>query len=344
MRLGLALPHYDSSFAGRPFEWDSLVGVARLAEKSGFDSIWVSDHLFLDWSKYGGPDEPHGTPECIMTMGALAAATERVRIGSLALCNDFRNPALLAKMIATLDQLSGGRVEIALGAGWYEPEYAAAGIEFASAGDRIRRLGESLRILDRLLAGEIVDFDGEHYQLKGALCRPAPQQEPRPALWVGGKGDFLLRTAIRHADGWNFSWIGDLEVYRERAEQANRICESEGRDPAGFRRSAGVYLLAGDNDADLKRRFERLAKRTPPGILQAPNSDTGVSWEEFRKRNLVGTPGEIAEKLGELAELGVEEVICTLGSIPFQLGDEEEVAYVGEQVIPAIEEVEVTTK
>jgi probable F420-dependent oxidoreductase len=335
MRLGLALPHYDTSFGGKPFDWDSLLRIARLAEDSGFDSIWVSDHLFLDWSKYGGPDAPQGTPECLMTMGALAAATERVRIGSLALCNDFRNPALLAKMIATLDRLSGGRLEIALGAGWYEPEYAAAGIEFAPAGDRIRRLGESLQILDRLLSGETVDFDGEHYQLKGALCRPVPEQKPRPSLWVGGKGDFLLRTAIRHADGWNFSWIGDFDTYRDRAQTANRLCEAEGRDPASFRRSVGVYLLAGNDDADLGRRFERLAKRTPPGILQASNTDTGVSWEQFRQRNLVGTPAEIAEKLGELAELGVEEVICTLGSIPFQLGDEEDVAYVGEQVIPA---------
>ncbi|MGH2699022.1 MAG: LLM class flavin-dependent oxidoreductase [Actinomycetota bacterium] len=336
MRLGLALPHYDTSFAGRPFEWDSLVRIARLAETSGFDSIWVSDHLFFDWSKYGGPDDPQGTPECFMTMSALAAVTERVRIGSLALCNDFRNPALLAKMIATLDRLSAGRIDIAMGAGWYEPEYAAAGIEFAAAGDRIRRLGESLQILSRLLTGEVLDFDGEHYHLKGALCRPIPQQEPRPALWVGGKGDFLLRTAIRHADGWNFSWIGDFDVYRQRAERANRLCEAEGRDPAGFRRSVGVYLLAGDDQADLERRFERLAKRTPSGILRAPNSDTGVSWEEFRERNLVGTPDEVAHKLGELAELGVEEVVCTLGSIPFQLGDEEDVAYVGEKVIPAI--------
>ena len=336
MRLGLALPHYDTSFAGRPFEWDSLKRVALLAEASGFDSVWVSDHLFLDWGKYGGPDEPQGTPECLMTMGALSAVTERVRIGSLALCNDFRNPALVAKMIATLDLLSGGRIDIGIGAGWYEPEYAAAGIEFKPPGDRIRKLGESLQIMSRLLEGDVVDFDGDHYHLKGALCRPLPKQQPRPALWVGGKGDFLLRTAVRYADGWNFSWIGDFGTYKARAEKATQICDEEGRDPTTLRRSVGIYLLVGDGEADLKCRFERLAKRTPPGILQAPNSETGVSWDEFRKGNLVGTPGEVAEKLEELAELGVEEVIATLGSIPFQLGDEEDVAYVGERIIPAL--------
>jgi probable F420-dependent oxidoreductase len=336
MRFGLALPHYDTSLAGRPFEWDSLVRVARLAEASGFDSVWVSDHLFLDWSKYGGPDTPQGTPECLMTMSALAGVTERVRIGSLALCNDFRNPALLAKMISTIDRLSAGRIEVGMGAGWYEPEYAAAGIEFLSPGDRIRKLGESLQIMSRMLEGDVVDFDGEHYQLKGALCRPRPTQQPRPTLWVGGKGDFLLRTAVRYADGWNFSWIGDLDTYKQRAGKANEICEAEGRDPATLRRSAGIFLLAGDDQSELKRRFERLAGRTPPGILQASNSETGVSWDEFRKSNVVGTPDEVALKLGELAELGVEEVVCALGSIPFQLGDEEDVAYVGERIIPAL--------
>lgn len=336
MRFGLALPHYDTSLAGRPFEWESLQRVARLAESSGFDSIWVSDHLFLDWSKYGGPDEPRGTPECLMLMSALAAVTERVRIGSLALCNDFRNPALLAKMIATLDLLADGRIDIAMGAGWYEPEYAAAGIEFSAPGDRIRRLGEALQIISRMLEGEEVDFDGEHYQLKGALCRPLPKQHPRPPLWVGGKGDFLIKTAIRYADGWNFSWLGDFDAYENRAEQANRICEAEGRDPADFRRTAGIYLLTGDDPSDLRRRFERLAQRTPPGILQAPNSDTGVSWDEFRARNLVGTPDEVLDRLGELAELGVEEAIFTLGGIPFQLAEEEDVVYVGEKIVSAL--------
>jgi probable F420-dependent oxidoreductase len=336
VRFGLALPHYDTSLAGRPFEWESLKRVARLAETSGFDSVWVSDHLFLDWSKYGGPDEPQGTPECLMTLGALSAVTERVRIGSLALCNDFRNPALLAKMVATLDRLSDGRLDVGMGAGWYEPEYAAAGIEFLPSGDRIRKLGESLQIMTRLLEGEVVDFDGDHYHLKGAICRPTPSQEPRPALWVGGKGDFLLRTAIRYADGWNYSWLGAFDTYRERSERAGVICAEEGRDPATFRRSVGVYLLAGDDETDMRRRFERLAGRTPPGILQAPNSETGVSWDEFRKGNLVGTPDEVAQKLEALAELGVEEVVFTLGCIPFQLGDEEDVAYVGERIIPAL--------
>src|SRR5215210_9125982 len=147
MRFGLALPHYDTSLGGRKASWDGIRDAALAAEASGFHSVWVSDHLFLDWSKYGGPDEPQGSLECWTTMAGLAAATSKVRIGSMALCNDFRNPALLAKMIATLDLLSGGRLDVALGAGWYEPEYRAAGIEFDRPSVRIERLGESLQIV-----------------------------------------------------------------------------------------------------------------------------------------------------------------------------------------------------
>lgn len=120
MRFGLALPHYDTSLAGKPASWEGVRGIAKRAEGAGFDSIWVSDHLFLDWGKYGGSSEPQASLECWTTMSALAAATEKVRIGSMALCNDLRNPGLLAKMVASLDLLSDGRLDVGIGAGWYE--------------------------------------------------------------------------------------------------------------------------------------------------------------------------------------------------------------------------------
>src|SRR5688572_30812933 len=147
MRLGLALPHYDTSFSGRPVSWDQVRETAQVAERAGFDSVWVSDHLFLDWSKYGGPETRQGALECWTTLSALAAATDRVRLGSLTICNDLRSPALLAKMVASLDQLSGGRVDLGLGAGWYEPEYEAAGIDYDEPGTRIRRLREAATII-----------------------------------------------------------------------------------------------------------------------------------------------------------------------------------------------------
>lgn len=336
MRFGLALPHYDTSLAGDAVSWAGLRGVAKRAEEAGFDSIWVSDHLFLDWSKYGGPSDRQGAMECWTTMSALAAATERVRIGSMALCNDLRNPGLLAKMVATLDVLSDGRVDLGMGAGWYEPEYEAAGIELDPPGTRIARLGEAVEIVGRLLEGEELTYEGKHYRTDGAICRPGPAQQPRPPVWIGGKGDYLLTTAARVADGWNFSWIGSIEAYEERAEAADAACDAAGRDPAGLRRSVGAYVLAGHDDADALERFERLVVRTPRGVLTQDNGGTAVSWDEFRQGRIAGTIDEVVEQLGRLSDLGVEEVIVSLGALPFQLGNEEDVDLVGAEIIPAL--------
>lgn len=329
MKIGLALPHYDTSFMGRDVSWESVAGVAKLAEKAGFDSVWVSDHLFLDWGKYGGPDTPQGALECWTTLAGLAALTERVRLGSLTLCNDFRAPALLAKMAATLDRLSGGRVDIGMGAGWYATEYSAAGIELDPPGVRIARLGESAEIIARLLEGEEVTYSGRHCHVDGAICRPGPVQQPRPPIWFGGKGDYLLKTAARYADGWNFSWLGPTSVYRERLEACERICEEVGRDRP-LRRSVGAYVLVGRDEADAKHRFERLVDRTPDGVLSE------VSWDGTKESRFAGTVGEVTDRLGELARLGVEEVIVTLGVLPFQLSDPEDVELLGNEIIPAL--------
>ena len=336
MHLGLALPHYDTSYRNEPVSWNAVRDCALAAERSGFSSVWVSDHLFLDWGKYGGPSTRQTSLECWTTLSALAAATSRVRVGSLTLCNDLRSPALLAKMAASLDLLSGGRLDIGLGAGWYEPEYQAAGIDFDSAGTRIRRLGEAAEVLGRLLAGEELTFDGEHYQVQEAVCLPRPHQSPRPPIWIGGKGDLLLRTAARVADGWNFSWIGSFETYAERSRAAGEACEQEGRDPSTLKRSVGAYVLAGRSDADLKARFERLVERTPEGVFPDRTSSSAVSWDAFRKDHVTGTVGEVTERLGRLSDLGVSEVVVTAGALPFQLADLDDVELLGNEVAPAL--------
>lgn len=337
MRLGLGLPHYDTSFSGEPVSWAAVRDTALTAERAGFDSVWVSDHLFLDWSKYGGPDDRQGALECWTTLSALAAATERVRLGSLTICNDLRSPALLAKMAASLDLLSGGRVDLGLGAGWYEPEYEAAGLDYDEPGTRIRRLREAATIIARLLDGDEVTFSGDHYAIDGAIVRPGPRQEPRPPIWIGGKGDFLLKTAARVADGWNFSWLGSIDGYRERSAAAAAACEKVGRDPTSLKRSVGVYLLAGSDDGDARRRYERLVERTPPGVLMnGVNGAPAVSWDEFRRDRFAGTVAEVTDRLGELAEIGVEEAILTLGALPFQVSDLEDVELVGAEIAPAL--------
>lgn len=324
------MPHYDTSLSGAPVSWQGVARIAHIAEGAGFHSLWVSDHLFIDWSKYGGPDDQQGSLECWTTLSALAAVTSTVRIGSMALCNDFRNPGLLAKMVASLDLLSDGRLDVGIGGGWYEPEFRAAGIEFDSARTRILRLGESVEILARLLAGEEVTFKGEHYIIDAAVCLPAPKQEPRPPIWIGGKRDLLIATAARTADGWNFSWIGDMAGYRERSRAADEACERVGREPASLRRSVGAYVLAGRDDRDLRQRFARLSERTPRGVL------TAVSFEEFRTRGAVGSVDQVIEELGRLGEEGVEEVVASVGALPFQVADEDDVELLGTEVAPAL--------
>lgn len=337
MNLGLAMPHYDTSFKGEPASWESLAALASLAELSGFHSLWVSDHLFLDWSKYGGPETEQGSLECWTTLTALAMRTERVRLGSLTLCNDFRPPGLLAKMAGTLDRLSGGRLDLGMGAGWYEPEYRAAGIRFDRPGRRIERLAEAVEIIGRLLNGETLTYEGRHYTLNGALCTPKPVQQPHPPIWIGGKGDKLLGVVARVADGWNFSWLGSFDLYRERLEVFRARCDDAGRNDSDILRSVGVYLLAGEDDRDAERRFQRLRERTPPGVLGAEKPGSpAVSWDEFRKRNVAGSIDEVVDRLGRLEELGVSEVIVSLGALPFQVADEEDVELVGTRIAPQL--------
>jgi probable F420-dependent oxidoreductase len=314
---------------GRPATWQNVQRVARLAEDSGFDSVWVSDHLFLDWGKYGGPSVHQGSLECWTAVSAIAASTKSVRVGTMALCNDFRHPALLAKMAATVDLLSGGRIDVGLGAGWYEQEYERSGIPLARPGTRIERLGESVEIVTRLLDGEELTFVGKHYQIDGAVCRPGPYGGRRPPVWIGGKGDRLLRTAARVADGWNMSWLGPIQAYADKVRVAAEACEAVGRNPASLRRSVGVYVLVGRDESDARARFERLSQRTPKGVMGSLSENTAVSWNEFRRDHFAGTAAEVTDRLGALKELGVEEVIATVGTLPFQVADEEDVEQVG---------------
>jgi alkanesulfonate monooxygenase SsuD/methylene tetrahydromethanopterin reductase-like flavin-dependent oxidoreductase (luciferase family) len=197
-------------------------------------------------------------------------------------------------------------------------------------------LGEAVEICARLLAGEELTFTGKHYKIDGAVCRPGAIQDPRPPVWIGGKGDKLLAQAARHADGWNFSWLGSIDTYRERSEQAERACDEAGRDPATLRRTVGAYVVVGRDEGDAKARYERLVERTPPGVLTASNGGTGVSWSEFRERSVSGTVGEVSERLAGLAELGVEEVILTLGALPFQVADLDDVGFAGQELGPVL--------
>lgn len=331
MRVGLALPHYDFSLPGpQPISFARASEVALRAERLGFDSVWVSDHFFTSLERYGGDDRPRGSLEPLTTLAALAPLTERVRLGTLVLSTGFRHPAVLAKSATAIDLLSDGRLDLGLGAGWYEPEYGAFGYRFGAPGERFGVLEETLEVLRRLFGpDEPVSYEGSRFSLHAAYNHPRPAQPTGPPVWVGGKGGpRLLGLAARLADGWNTAWRWTPEAYGERVAAARRACERVGRDPATLRLSLGLFTVLGEDERDLARRYASMAERLPDGVA------TKMPLETLRRESLAGTPQEALERLARFSALGVEEVVISPAPIWFSLPDPSMLDVVAETLIP----------
>jgi alkanesulfonate monooxygenase SsuD/methylene tetrahydromethanopterin reductase-like flavin-dependent oxidoreductase (luciferase family) len=292
MRLGLALPHYPFSF---PTPSERLparraLKYARLAEDVGFHQIWVSDHFWVDVAPKGTPEQRQEPAECWTLLAGIAATTTRVRIGSLATPVGFRNVNLLARMAATVDTLSAGRLDVALGAGWNEAEYLDNGFDFPPAAQRLASLADAVLTL-----------------------RQCNRSTP---VWVAGKRPRLLDVAAT-ADGWNTAWNCTADDYHRRLAVFQLACQRHGRDPAAVRRSVGLTTLIGHNDEDVEERWRRLQQWAPGGAL------AGVQLREWAKSRLVGTPAQIADQLRRWHTSGVEQVICSFGA-PFAVYDDEQ--------------------
>ncbi|MFZ4584686.1 MAG: TIGR03619 family F420-dependent LLM class oxidoreductase [Acidimicrobiia bacterium] len=325
MRIGLALPHYDFSVPGeRPLRFETIVEYAQHAEQLGFDSLWVSDHVFLDIGKYGGPDTPEATYDPFVLLSALARVTTKPRLGTLVMLEALRPAGITAKALASLDRVSGGRLDIGIGAGWYEPDYEAVGLQMPRPGVRLQRLDEAIVALDASLGGGPATVDGDFHRLDGAWNHPPALQTPRPPIIVGGKGDRLLDLVARRADGWNTCWVWTHEQYRERLAALEAACERVGRDPRTVQRSVGLYTLIGTDQTDIEERFARFCRRAPSGVMD------GVDFDEWRQGRLVGTVDEVAEQVDAWAALGVEELVCCLGSVPFSVWGVEELELVAD--------------
>lgn len=329
MRFGLGLPHYGFSFPdGGPVTFERVAAFARDAERLGFDSLWISDHFFLSIERYGGGPERLDALEPLTTLAALTQVTQRVRLGTLVLGNPFRHPAIVAKMAATIDALSGGRLELGMGSGWYEDEFAAFGYPFGSVGERFAALEEAMQVLRLLMTGQPADLDGDLYTLRDARLSPAPER-PVP-LWLGAKGGpRALRLAAASADGWNLSWKGTPADYADKAAAADAACEAIGRDPASLRRSVGLYTLIGEDERDLVQRWLALQRWMPNGALD------GELLEDWARDTLTGTPDRILERLAAFADLGVTEVILSMSALPFAHFDPEMLEIFATEVLPA---------
>lgn len=220
--------------------WEELVAVWRYADEiEVFEGGWLFDHFYPLGAEPSAP-----CMEAWTTAAALAAVTDRLRIGHMVTSNTFRHPALVANTIATVDQVSRGRLDFGFGAGWFEAEHAAYGIELPPLRERFDRFDEAIEVIDLLLTRERSSYDGEHYQLVDAYCEPKPIQSPRPPLVIGGKGEKrLLRSAARWADHYNYPG-SDVEDFRYRLDVLGEWCERLGRDRAEI--EASLQILVDD--------------------------------------------------------------------------------------------------
>jgi alkanesulfonate monooxygenase SsuD/methylene tetrahydromethanopterin reductase-like flavin-dependent oxidoreductase (luciferase family) len=253
LKLGIFLPTFEGTgdvLFPRTWRWPELLALARRAEAVGFDSVWVPDHLLNRWEEVQGPTQ--GIWEGWSIMAALAASTQRVEIGSLVLCGAFRNPALLAKMADTVDEISGGRLVLGLGAGYHEPEFRAFGYPFNHLGSRFE---EALTIIATLLREGAIDFVGTYCQARDCELRPrGPRSGGPPILVAGGipPGPRMLRLAAEQADLWN-GWLAFDRSHPDAVpplrEQVDAACARAGRDPTTLGRTVSIRVVPPGHEA-----------------------------------------------------------------------------------------------
>jgi F420-dependent oxidoreductase-like protein len=242
--------------------WEKSVERWQLFEQLGFESAWVCDHLVQ-------PSRPQGPYfEAWSLLAGLAARTEKMRIGVLVSCNTFRHPSVLAKMAITVDHISNGRLELGLGAGWYEPEHAMFGIPFPETKELVARFHEAVQVVDLLMREDTSSFEGSYYQLKQAQSRPHSLQRPRPPLVLGAFGPRMLKIVATYADTWNA--FGTPNEMRERNQMLDDYCRDIGRDPDTLDRSLYYWATTADGDpwASKEAFFDLINPYVEAGVNQ----------------------------------------------------------------------------
>jgi alkanesulfonate monooxygenase SsuD/methylene tetrahydromethanopterin reductase-like flavin-dependent oxidoreductase (luciferase family) len=290
VRFGALLRQADN-------RWDRIAESARICDDLGFHAIHFIDHLLAI------PDPAGDILESWTTMTACATLTRRVRVSANVLCNSFRSPALLAKMGATLDVISGGRFELAMGAGWHEPEYHAYGFEFPTAGVRI---------------GQLADFEGRYYRVRGGRCRPRPLQSPRPPIVIGGAGEKqMLRLVAEEADIWNCS-AGNYAQLDRKVAVLREHCRAAGRDPASLELSLQDLVVLAPNETALRAPLDDARRRLS-------------FFGDVDAIATIGTPDRCIDTLKRKAAQGITYFVCLFTDG----GQPETVRLFGEKVLSA---------
>ncbi len=268
--------------------YEDVLKLAKHVEQTGWDGIWYADHFMAN-----APDTSTPWPEAWTTLAAIGATVPRLRLGTLVMGNTYRHPAIVAKMAATLDHISGGRAVLGLGSGWQENEHKQYGIPFYTVGERLARLDEACQVIKLLFNEKKSDFDGRFYQLQDATLAPKPVQNPLPLLIGGGGEKVTLRITAKYADEWNV-W-GDVDKLREKMQILDQHCADVGRDPKEIKRTAVALLFMSEDPEYLER----------------------MRNSNLQQATIIGTPEEVRDIVAEYENIGVDELIVpdfTLGT------------------------------
>lgn len=305
----------SSEYSSLPFcngiAWENQRDYAVAAEEAGFDGVAVPDHLMTG---------DGATTEALVTLTAIAAATESVYLYPKTINNVLRHPPLLAKTVATLDNVSDGRLRLGMGAGWKDDEAVAYGYDWPDAPDRLRELEETIELMKRLWTDDRVSYEGDYVDVEDAICKPHPTQDPHPPIMIGGGGEeFTLRIAAKHADLWNF-W-GPVEVMERKLDVLENHCETYDTSFEDITKSWFARCIIAPTEEEATALLERVPRFQPDQIAD----------DEFA---LVGTPEQVRDQLAEFVDLGIEEVVVEFVDFPRPDGLE----LFAENVVPAFRE------
>ena len=315
MRFGLFVPQgwrHDLVTIDPAQHWEVMNGIAQHADSNElWESIWVYDHFHT----VPIPSD-QATHEAWTLMSAFAAATKRVRLGQMCTCMSYRNPAYLAKVATTVDIVSGGRIEMGIGGGWYEHEWRAYGYGFPEIGERLGRLREGVEIMKQAWTTGTATLDGQYYQVDGALFHPQPLQKPGIPFWISGGGETVtLKIAAQYAQYTNFD--GSPAGFAHKSEVLKRHCDKLGTDFDAITRSANYNVMIGDSQADIDAQLDALEKRVRPFLGEKTDGFIG----EYRSENAlaVGTPEQVVERLRGLSDAGLGYAIFYFPDAAFSL-------------------------
>ena len=278
-------------------QWDTIIEASARIEKLNYASVWVYDHFHTVPSPTQDP-----TFECWSLMAALSQVTENVRIGQMCTCNSYRNPAYLTKVASTIDSMSGGRLEFAIGAGWYDQEYKAYGYDYPSAGVRLKMLEEALQIYIAMTTQEKASFEGDYYKIKDAINQPKPLQKPYPPLWVCGGGEKVtLKLLAKYGDYGN--WDVDVEGFVHKSKILKTHCEEQNRNYSDIKKTLHTNVIIGNNEKDLDAKINKIV------------DVTGIPKEMYIDRPLVGVKEKVFDTIEEFSSVECEYLIAYIPDI-----------------------------